>query len=319
MRAVPPFVAHPGRPPRQQTGHATFDHRAAVASGAGQLHLAWGTVASHPRGGEQLVDCRGRWRRGERFHRVRAPHREDPAGVEGRAQLCVGEGESAGPRVDGGGGPRGDVGESRLHFVDQGQPVAGSPRVAHGQVPGKNKAGGGLGDEARLTAKLRGTVALAFADGGKGRSVGMDNVTAGQGLAGGEAAGLGDDLLRGGHGEGQRGGPGGTLLLGQLRRTREVGRRGLRQLGHGLARGQPERCRLPPQAHNHLPLPPALPPKATPNLGELRGELWSLALPLPPVSGPCALRAVSTRRTFCSPWPRAPHQGPVGCPARGER
>ena len=197
VRAVPPFVAHPGRPPRQQTGHATFDHRAAVASGAGQLHLAWGTVASHPRGGEQLVDCRGRWRRGERFHRVRAPHREDPAGVEGRAQLCVGEGESAGPRVDGGGGPRGDVGESRLHFVDQGQPVAGSPRVAHGQVPGKNKAGGGLGDEARLTAKLRGTVALAFADGGKGRSVGMDNVTAGQGLVGGEAAGLGDDLLRG--------------------------------------------------------------------------------------------------------------------------
>ena len=38
--AVPAFVAQLGCPPTQQAGNDTFDHRAAVACGAGQLYLA---------------------------------------------------------------------------------------------------------------------------------------------------------------------------------------------------------------------------------------------------------------------------------------
>jgi hypothetical protein len=68
---VPACVAQLGCPPVQQTGNDTFDHRAAVARRAGQLHLAWGTVAGQPRGGEHLVDGRGSRRGRERLDRAR--------------------------------------------------------------------------------------------------------------------------------------------------------------------------------------------------------------------------------------------------------
>jgi hypothetical protein len=169
------------------------------------------------------------------------------------------------------------VGERRLYLIDQRHDVAGITGITHGQVHGKNEAGGGLSDDAGLAAKLGGTVALAFTDGGNGGIVGIDNFAAGQDLAVGETARLGDDLLMSREGEGQRGVPACPLLLRQ-RRTLEMGLRGLRQLGHRLARGQQERFGLAHQAHKDFPLPSALAPKAAHNLGQLQVELLRLLL-----------------------------------------
>ena len=46
--AVPAFVAQLSCPPTQQAGDDTFNHWAAVACGAGQLHLAGGPFARNP-------------------------------------------------------------------------------------------------------------------------------------------------------------------------------------------------------------------------------------------------------------------------------
>ena len=53
--AVPAFVAQLASPPTQQTGNDTFDHRTAVASRAGQLHLAGSAFAMQVGAGKQLA------------------------------------------------------------------------------------------------------------------------------------------------------------------------------------------------------------------------------------------------------------------------
>ena len=50
-RAALPFVGDPCSTAAQQAGNDTFDHRAAVARGVGQLHLAEGAFAVQARGG----------------------------------------------------------------------------------------------------------------------------------------------------------------------------------------------------------------------------------------------------------------------------
>jgi hypothetical protein len=92
LRTVPALVAHPSGPPVQQTGNDTFDYRATVPSGAGQLHLTGSPFAGQPRRGERLLDRLGRGRGGERLDGVRDAHRENAAGVEGLAQMSVVEG-----------------------------------------------------------------------------------------------------------------------------------------------------------------------------------------------------------------------------------
>ena len=117
-----------------------------------------------------------------------------------------------------GSGPRGDMGERGLHLVHQGQDVADITGIAHRQLRGEHEARGGLGDNPRLAAKLGGAVTLAFADRGNGGIVGIDDFTAGQGLAVREATGLGGNLLMGAEGERQRGVPARPLVFRQLRR-----------------------------------------------------------------------------------------------------
>ena len=117
----------------------------------------------------------------------------------------------------------------RLHFVDQGQHIADITGIPHRQLHGEDEARGGLGDNARFAAKLGGAVALAFANGGNGGIVGIDDFTLGQGLALGEAPGLGGDLLMGDKGHGQLGVQARPLLLGQLRGALHLRLRGPRQ------------------------------------------------------------------------------------------
>ena len=114
--------------------------------------------------------------------------------------------------------PRGDARTGGLDLVDQGHDIAGITGIPHRQPRRKHEAGGGLGDNPRLAAKLGGAVALAFADRGNGGIIGIDDFTVRQGLAVGEAAGLGGDLLMGGEGHGQRGVPARPLVFRQLRR-----------------------------------------------------------------------------------------------------
>jgi len=78
LSPVPPFVTQLGRTPAEQAGNDTFDHRAAIARGTGQLHLAGRAFAVHARGGEHRVNLRGR----ERLDRAGDPHSEDVAGVQ---------------------------------------------------------------------------------------------------------------------------------------------------------------------------------------------------------------------------------------------
>ena len=95
-----PFVAQLPRPPAQQAGDDTFDHRTAVARRAGQLHLAGGAFAVQARGGEHLVDVLGGRRGRERLDRARDPHGEDAPSMQGLPERGVVQGQIAGQRVD---------------------------------------------------------------------------------------------------------------------------------------------------------------------------------------------------------------------------
>ena len=163
-------------------------------------------------------------------------------------------------------------------LVDQRQDVADITGIAHGQLRGEHEARGGLGDNSRFAAKLGRAVALAFADRGNGGIVGIDDFTAGQGLAVGEVPRLGGDLLMGGQGRGQRGVPARPLVRRQLGGALYLRLRGLCQRHHRLARRQQLRFRLAHQTHKDFPLAPALPPKAAHNLSELLEVLLGLRL-----------------------------------------
>ena len=167
--------------------------------------------------GKQLADVlRGRhW--AERLDRGREAHGENPPGVQYLTQLGVVQGQLPRQRVDRQrGAAGGDSAQGVLHFIDQGHHRAGSTGIPDRQRKGEKEARGGLSDKARLAAKLRGAVALAFANGGKRGIIGIDNFTLGQGLAVGEPAGLGGDLLMSGEGCAELGGQAPLLVCCQV-------------------------------------------------------------------------------------------------------
>ena len=172
------FVGDPRRPAAQQAGNDTFDHRAAVATGAGEVHLVRGALcgASPPRVSIRRTSS-GVGCRGERLDRVRDAHGENPPGMQRLPQLGVIQGQIPGQRVDGQRGAAGDLAQGVLHFVDQGHHIAGVRGIPHRQRKGEDEARGGLGDNAGFAAKLGGAVALAFANGGNRGIVGIDDFT----------------------------------------------------------------------------------------------------------------------------------------------
>ena len=278
LGAVPALIAQLSGAPTQQTGNDTFDHGAAVARRAGQLHLVGRAGALQASGGQDLLDdLRGRGGR-ERVDGARNPHGEDAPGVQCLAQFGVVERQIAREGVNGGHERGGDLRQRRLDFGDQGEHVAAITGIAHRQMSGEHEAGGGLPDKARFAPKLGGTVTLAFADRSDGGIVGVDDFAAGQRLAVGEPPRLGHDLLMGGKGHGQPGVPARSLRGRQRDGALELRLGGLRQRSHRRARREQVRFGLPHQTHKDFPLPPALPPKAPHNLGELKVKRLGLRL-----------------------------------------
>ena len=94
--------------------------------------------------------------------------------------------------MDGGDGVFGGLLQGALHFVDQGDHIAGIRGIPHRQRKGEDEAQR-AGDQAGFSPKLGGAVALAFANGGNGGIVGIDDFTLPEGLAVGQSAGLGGD------------------------------------------------------------------------------------------------------------------------------
>src|SRR5215475_1208085 len=272
------FVGQARRAAAQEARNQTLDDRAAVATGAGYLHLMGGAPVVQARLAQHLADVLWGRHWGERLDCVRDAHGENSPGMQCLRQLGVVQGQIPGQRVDGWRGASGDLLQGVLHFVNQGQHIAGISGIPYRQLKGEDEARGRLGDNAGFAAKLGGAITLAFADRGNREIVRIDDFTVGQRLALSEAAGLGGDLLVGRESRLELGVQACPLVCGQMRGALYARLRGPCQPYHLVPGRQQLLFRLAHQRHKHLPLAPALPPKAAHNLGEVVVEL--LCLPL---------------------------------------
>lgn len=105
-----------------------------------------------------------------------------------------------------------DTVDGALDLFEQGQPITRIARIALRHQIGKDKTGCWFRCDAGLSAKLRGTIALAFENRGKGEIVGIDQFTVAQLLALGQPGGLCTDVFMVAHRRGE--GKGETLTLG---------------------------------------------------------------------------------------------------------
>src|SRR6266508_2486149 len=262
----------------QQTGNDAFDHRPAIATGTGEVHLGGGAPFVQTCRVQEPPDVLLRRSRGERLDRVRDAHDENAPYMQRLAQLCIVQGQITDQGVDGRRGAPGDLSQGVLHFVDQGQNIAGITGISHRQMKSENEARGRLGDNAWFAAKLCRAVALAFANGGKGKIVRIDDFALGQGFAMGEAAGLCSDLVVGRNGRFELGVPTLTLALSQMRRALHTRLRRLSKR-HDLVPGRKQLLfRLAHQGHKHLALAAALASEAAHNLLEIVLELTRVGL-----------------------------------------
>jgi hypothetical protein len=68
--------------PTQQTGHDAFDHRSALPTGAGAVHLGWGRFAGQAGFVQELEDLVRGGRRWKGIDRLRDTPREHPLRVQ---------------------------------------------------------------------------------------------------------------------------------------------------------------------------------------------------------------------------------------------
>ena len=182
-RTAMAFVAETPGSTTQQTGHEAFDHRSAVPTGVGAVHLGRGAYVVQVRFVQDPKDVlRGR-RQGEGSDGFRDAYGENPPRMQCLPQGGVIERQIARQRVDGQGGARPDPGDGRLHMGNQGLHISDITGMAHRQREGNDEASGWIGDHARLAAKRGGAVACAFAHGSNGGIVGVDNLAVGQRFA----------------------------------------------------------------------------------------------------------------------------------------
>ena len=204
--------------------------------------------------------------------------------------------------------PRGDACTGGLDLVDQGQDVADITGIAHRQPRGEHEARGGLGENPGLAAKLGGAVALAFADRGNGGIVGIDDFTAGQGLAVGEAARLGDNLLMGDRGRASAWCPSAPAGLPSARR----------RSGPAPGRCCANATTGSPVVNSWVsvwrtkltktfPCPRHCRPKRRIILASSWSCCWACVFRAVPWVVHCAAICVMTWRTFFSPCTRSPH------------
>ena len=100
-RAALPFVGDPRRAAAEQAGNDTFDHRAAIATGAGELHLVRGALMVQARLVQHLRISSGVGARGEGLDRMRNAYREDAPAMQRLPQLGVIQSQIPGQRVNG--------------------------------------------------------------------------------------------------------------------------------------------------------------------------------------------------------------------------
>jgi hypothetical protein len=139
-------------------------------------------------------------------------HRQNPALMEGVTQARVVEAQITCYRVNLPLRPYPDTVNGVLDLVEQGEPITRIARVALGHQRGKDKTGCWFRYDAGLSAKLRGTIALPFDNGGNGGIVGIDQFIVAQLLALGQPCGLFTDVFMVAHRRGE--GKGETLTRG---------------------------------------------------------------------------------------------------------
>jgi len=272
------FVGQARRPPAPEAGNDTFDHRAAVTTGAGDMRWVGGAFGVQARHGQHPADLLWGWRQGEGLERVRDAHGENPPSMQYFPQRGIVQRQVPGQGVDRQRRAARDLFNSVLHFVDHGQHRAGVSRISYWQLKGEDKARGGLGENAGFAAERGGTVTLALANRGNGEIVGIEEFTLEQRLALGEAARLGGDLLRGREDRWELSVQACPLTLRQMSRPLYALRCGPRQLHHRLSALQQLRFRLAHHPHKHFALAPALATKAVHELGEVVLEVLRLGL-----------------------------------------
>ena len=305
--AVPPFVTQLSDAPTQQAGDDTFHHRTAGACRTGQPHLAGSAFVMQVGGGERLLDGCRRRRGREGLDRAWDTDCENASGVQTCSQGGVVYGQVPGQRVDARSSPRGDTRTGGLDQVDQGQDVADITGIAHRQPGRKHKAGGGLGEKTGLAAKLGGAVTLAFADRGNGGIVGIDDFTPRQGLAVGEAARLGDNLLMGDESESQRGVPARPLVCRQLGGALDLRLGGVRNATTGSPVVNSWVSVWRTNLTKTFPCPRHCRPKRRIILASSWSCCWACVFRAAPWVGHCAAICVMSWRTFFSPCTRWRH------------
>ena len=196
-RAAMAFVGEAPCSPTQQTGNDAFDHRSAISTGVGEVHLGWGRFAGQARFVQDPEELVRRWATGAGDRPSAGSHGENPlwcnasrreASLNARSpasEWMAGLGYDATPR------------DRLLHLVDQGLHIPGITGIPHRQMQGKDKARRRLGDNPRLSAKLGGAVAFAFANGRNRGIVGVDDFAVGHRFALRQPSGLVFDPLVG--------------------------------------------------------------------------------------------------------------------------
>ena len=169
-----------------------------------------------------------------------------------------------------------DACKSLLDFVQEGQHRAGITRIPLGHTAGKEQARGRVRHNSGLATTLRGTIALAFADGSDGEIVGMDELTVGELFPVDEPCGLLADVRMAVQRRVERLGE--TLACGGAERRR-LGKELLGLLPKrrdGFSQLQKLLCRVAHQLHEDVPLPAALAAKAAHDFFALLVEAMGL-------------------------------------------
>ena len=139
-RTAVPFVGEARRSTAPQARHEAFDHGAAGPTRVGELHLGRGPDILPARLAQEPGDVLRHGRRGPGSDCPGDPHREKPPRMPGLTPGGIIARQIAGQRGDGRGGARPHPRDRLCHGVEPGFHRAGITRMAHGQMPGKDKS-----------------------------------------------------------------------------------------------------------------------------------------------------------------------------------
>ncbi len=241
----------------------TFDDRTAIATGARQFNLLRRPLVTQPGFRQNRRDLLGIRLRIDGINSSRDANAENGAFVQGLAHLGIVE-----PQVTADGMDREFVRtrhavNSGLGLIDQRRDIAGVIGIPFRDMKRKDKTGCRFRQEARLAAKLSGTVAFALHNGGDGVIIGADDFAMAEGPALGEPPRLGlnglivlESIL-------QLGAQTLTLVGVEVGRSLEMVIGLLGPLSQGLSQREQMSLALAHHFDEHCAVASALAPKAT--------------------------------------------------------